>query len=136
LWQNHTRGPRAPGKCIDRPPIPAGSSQLWAVRGNTLASMQPDTALCFGVPPGKDGTWNASDKTQKGVLSNCSAPAAQFEIDFGHSTEAAATGTIIHKPSGLCLTVGRCAAPPPPAPSGPAPRGTHPCKGQASYKVA
>ena len=32
------------------------------VRGNTLASMQPDTPLCFGILPGKDGTWNTSDK--------------------------------------------------------------------------
>ena len=132
VWQNHTRGPRAPGRCIDRPPIPAGSSQLWAVRGSTLVSMQPDTPMCFGIPPGKDGTWNASDKGQRGELSNCSAAAAQFEVGLGGGTADAATGTLVHKASGLCLTVGRCGAPPPPAPPGPKPQGTHPCDIYAS----
>ena len=38
----------------------------------------------------------------------------------------------MHQPSGLCLTVGRCAAPPPSAPPGPAPKGSAPCDIYAS----
>ena len=37
------------------------------------------------------------------------------------------TGMIVHQASGLCLTVGRCAAPPPPLPPDAALKGTHPC---------
>ena len=62
------------GACIDRPPPPPGANQLWQVRGSTLASLQPDTPLCFGIPPGQKGGWNGSDSNQRGELMNCSAP--------------------------------------------------------------
>lgn len=37
------------------------------------------------------------------------------------------TGNIVHEASGLCLTIGRCASPPPPAPPDPKAHGRLPC---------
>ena len=58
----------------------------------------------------------------------CSSDAAQFTIGFTATTN----GTLLHKATGLCVTIG---APPcqfPPAPPPVTPTGTHPCDIYAS----
>ena len=106
-----------------------------AVNGSTLVSADPNASkLCFGatIPtstPQAEQTIHRSLQSNPqqgggtGALSNCSSPAAQFAISASTSTP----GTVVHKASGLCLTVGRCAASPPPAPTRSLPSGTHPC---------
>ena len=69
----------------------AGANQLWAVKGSSLASQQPATPFCLGVAPG----------ASNGQLTSCSNSSAQFAIPTGG-------GRIVHKGSGLCLTVVRC----------------------------
>lgn len=110
-------------------------AELWAVKGSTLVSADPNASnLCFGATPPVSTTQvelsghrylqsNPQQGGGTGFLSNCSSPAAQFSI--GASTVT--PGTVVHKASGLCLTLGRCAAPPP-APGSTSPvSGTHPC---------
>ena len=97
------------------------AGEFWTVHGATLSPKNPKPqGLCLSVasqpPPGRPGRPGGIKGTNAGggstgTLGNCSSSAAQFAFNL--------PGTIVHKPSGLCLTVGRCAAPPPP----PAPRG-------------
>lgn len=100
---------------------PPTEAELWKIVGDNIVSRDPNaSSLCFGIQPPRAGSYGLMDS---GSLVNCSSADAQFQ--FG--VEGGNGGTIVHKSSGLCLTVGRCAAPFPPLPPGAAPKGTHPC---------
>ena len=88
----------------------AWTNQYWAVRGDTLATLQPDAAgLCFGI--GGDGEHDG------GALTECSADAAQFRFGF----HGEGNSTLVHAKSGMCVTVTGPALPPPPPPQPPKP---------------
>ena len=55
-------------------------SSSWAVRGSTIASLQPGTPFCFGVPPNNSGVWDPASVSQRGQLTDCAANAAQFHV--------------------------------------------------------
>lgn len=103
------------------------SNEYWAIKLNTLVSLQPDTPFCFGisstpVPPSRrrrrrQRTWKGAGGA--GILADCSSSAAQFTIGFDESK----TGTLLHQQSGLCVTTGGKQPPLPPGPH-PAPEPT------------
>ena len=107
------KGCRNPGAC---------ANQLWAVRGSTIASLQPKTPFCLGVKVPAQGS-------QHGQLMNCNDSSAQFR-----TPAAGSTGPVVHVASSLCLTVGRCAAPSPP-PQATAAAGTAAPTGNASCDI-
>jgi hypothetical protein len=99
------------------------AGEFWEVKGSTLVSKDTNaSSLCFGADPPTQGP-NAKVGGGTGALTTCAAPSAQFTFDFSST----AVGTIVHKASGLCLTVGRCAAPPPVPPDHTPPQGKAPC---------
>eukprot|EP00930_Biecheleria_cincta_P032041 TRINITY_DN22230_c0_g1_i1.p1 TRINITY_DN22230_c0_g1~~TRINITY_DN22230_c0_g1_i1.p1 ORF type:complete len:516 (-),score=59.96 TRINITY_DN22230_c0_g1_i1:58-1605(-) len=100
---------------------PPTAAEFWEIVGDNIVSKDPNaSSLCFGVqPPHAGGPMGGNS----GSLVDCSSADAQFQFGMRGSD----AGTIVHKSSGLCLTVGRCAAPPPPLPPGASPKGTHPC---------
>jgi hypothetical protein len=104
------------------------AGEFWAVAGATLVSKEPDASggsLCLSAAPlGPPGSPRAEVGGGTVALASCSSPAAQFSL--------ALPGHIVHAGTGLCLTVGRCAASPPPAPDSKPPSGTAPCDIYAS----
>ena len=72
-------------------------TSLWVVRGSTVASMQPGTPFCLGIPPtNKNGGWDPMSVAQRAQLTNCSAPAAQFHVV---NATAATTSSRRHRSS-------------------------------------
>eukprot|EP01048_Picozoa_sp_COSAG05_P018376 COSAG05_NODE_2675_length_2779_cov_1.849254_2_plen_343_part_00 len=97
--------------------------QLWQQQhpGRLVPRDQPNSSspLCFGVQ-----SQNRTGTSEGLLLPNCSSVEAQFDIGF----PSASTGTIVHRASGLCVTVGPCAPAPNPNPAGSSqPEGTAPC---------
>lgn len=90
------------------------ANEYWAVRQNALQSLQARTPLCLGI----DGA--------AAELTDCSSAAAQFTVGFGaHGGRA---GPLVHKQSGLCVTVdGLPPPPPPPSPPRPPPPSHQEC---------
>ena len=108
---------------------PRFALQLWQ-RPEGGALHWPNQSLCFAVQQ-KRGVKGASEGF---LLPNCSSAAAQFDVGFAGTS----TGAIVHRASGMCITVGPCTTPPAPTPkppwpppgvpSSPDPRGTRaPC---------
>lgn len=78
------------------------TTSLWAMRGSTVLSLQPDTPFCLGIPPTNtsSGTWDPMSVVQRAQLTNCSAPGAQFHVAKASSSAAVATSHSQHSSSG------------------------------------
>ena len=93
---------------------PRYGRQLWREpRGGVLVRQPGDASLCFAVGL-RPGSANSTEGSQGSLLHNCSSAEAKF--DFGFVGTSATTGSIVHRASGLCVTVGSCASAPPPPP--------------------
>jgi hypothetical protein len=98
------------GSMVDAWPCAANAwvNQYWAVaRNSTLETLQPDSAgLCLGV------------SASGAALADCSSPPAQFNVGFKHGDAPTLPpdGPLVHKQSGLCVTLAGVVPPAAPAP--------------------
>lgn len=93
----------------------AWTNQYWSVKSSTLETLHPDApGLCFGISSTGSG----------GMLAECSSDAAQFQFGF----HGRGNSTLVHKKSGLCVTLTGPPLPPaPPAPPRPPSPKNTPC---------
>ena len=81
-------------------------NQYWQVVNSTLQSLQLEAPSCFGI----------SQLAAQATLMACNDADAQFDVKL--------PGMLIHKPSGMCVTLADGGAPPPVGPIPPHPKVT------------